>query len=304
MAGGRGATQLIQRYAIAVHGGCGRWQAVDTTRALRGVRAALATGRRILADGGHALDAVCAAVVILEDDPQFNAGTGSVLNRDGQIEMDASVMTGRELRCGGVAAIRRVKNPILVARSVMETTTHVLLGGGGALAFARRKGFADYDPTTAARRAGHRRAALASRLSAAGTVGAVARDATGEFAAATSTGGVTFKLRGRIGDSPIPGAGNYATPVAAASATGHGELMLRTLATKRVCDLVAAGKSARVAAQLVIAGLPAAEDHSAGMIAIDDDGHVGIAIRGGTMPHAWFVQGDARVRARMRFASR
>jgi beta-aspartyl-peptidase (threonine type) len=120
-----------------VHGGCGRWAAKDTARALAGVRAAVVAARRVLADGGRALDAVCAAVVLLEDDPLFNAGTGCVLNRDGIAEMDAAVMVGADLRCGGVAAITRVRNPVLVARRVMEATAHVLLVGAGATAFAR-----------------------------------------------------------------------------------------------------------------------------------------------------------------------
>src|SRR6185436_13990724 len=134
-------------------------------------------------------DAACAAVVVLEDDPQFNAGTGAVLNRDGEAELDASVMAGNDLRCGGVAAIMRVRNPVLVARRVMEDTPHVLLAGSGALAFARAAGFGDYDPVTREARERHAQA---------GTVGAVARDASGAFAAATSTGGMDMKLPGRV----------------------------------------------------------------------------------------------------------
>src|SRR5262245_40130627 len=289
----------MSRYAIAVHGGCGRWEKADAGRALDGVRAALQNGRRILDAGGSALDAACAAVVALEDDPLFNAGTGSVLNRDGDAEMDASVMAGASLSCGGVAAIRRVKNPVLVARKVMEQTPHVLLAGSGALEFARQLGFADHDPITPARRVRHRSAARAAGVPIGGTVGAVARDAAGQFAAATSTGGVTLKLPGRVGDSPIPGAGNYATPHAAASATGHGELLLRMLATKSVCDLIAAGKTARSAAHTIVSALPTADDQSAGVIVIDSASRIGVAVRGGVMPHAWFVQGDARVGARL-----
>ena len=290
----------MSRYAIAVHGGCGRWQASETARALRGVRAGLQVARRILHAGGTALDAVCAAIVVLEDDPLFNAGTGSVLNRDGDVEMDASVMVGENLGSGGVAALSRVRNPVLVARKVMEETPHVLLAGPGALAFARRQGFPNYDPVTNERRKRHRLVLRAVRVAAPGTVGAVARDAAGQFAAATSTGGVTLKLPGRIGDSPIPGAGNYATECAAASATGHGELMLRTLATKSVCDLIAGGKSAGSAARRVISALPAMGDESAGIIAVDRASRVGVALRNGVMPHAWYIEGDGRVVARVR----
>jgi beta-aspartyl-peptidase (threonine type) len=288
----------MPRYAILVHGGCGRWQRGDTPLALTGVRAAVHAGRAILADGGSALDAVCAAVVVLEDDPLFNAGTGSTLNRDGDAEMDAAVMLGEDLRCGAVAAIHRVKNPILVARKVMEETPHVLLAGPGALAFARSRGFDAYDPVSAQSRLRFRRARLAA--ASRGTVGAVALDATGRLAAATSTGGTVLKLPGRVGDSPIPGAGNYATPFAAASATGHGELVMRFLVTKSLCDRVAEGQSARRAASEAVRRLPLGRSDSVGVIALDRRARVGVAMRGGVMPHAWFVAGDPRIAVRLR----
>ncbi len=285
------------RWALVVHGGCGHWAERDSAAALAGVRAAVAVARRILAGGGTALDAVCAAVVTLENDPLFNAGTGSVLNRDGAVEMDASVMTGPDLRAGGVAAIARVRNPILVARKVMEATPHVLLAGAGATAFARAHGFADYDPIT---HASLRRFRLRAAARAPGTVGAVALDAAGALAAATSTGGVSSKLPGRVGDSPIPGAGNYATALAAASATGNGELMMRTLAAKAVCDLVAAGRTAQRAATTAVRALPARDGESGAMIALDARGRVGVAMRGGVMPRAWASAGAPRIRARLR----
>ncbi|HSD44581.1 MAG TPA: isoaspartyl peptidase/L-asparaginase [Burkholderiales bacterium] len=287
----------MARWAIVVHGGCGRWEAKDATAALAGVRAAAAAARRVLADGGRALDAVCAAVVVLEDDPIFNAGTGCALNRAGTAEMDAAVMTGEDLHCGGVAAITGVKNPVLVARKVMEATPHVLLAGAGATAFARAQGFVDYDPVT---RASLRRFRLRAAAVPPGTVGAVALDAGGRLAAATSTGGVSLKLPGRVGDSPIPGAGNYATPHAAASATGTGELMMRTLATKSACDLIAARGSARRAAVSAIRALPAQARDCGGMIVLDARGRVGIAMRGGVMPHAWCTERATRIAARLR----
>ncbi len=273
---------------IAVHGGCGRWTDADAERALRSLRAAAQIGRRMLEDGASALDAVCASVVHLEDDPLFNAGTGSVLNSDGEAEMDASVMVGRQFACGGVAALRRVKNPVLVARRVMEITPHALLAGEGALAFARRCGFEDYDPVVPARRRGAARG---------GTVGAVALDARGVFAAATSTGGTSMKLAGRIGDSPIPGAGNYANPGAAASATGTGELMMRFLAAKDVCDRISAGESAADAVQSVVEKLPVGSGQSAALIAVGPSGRPGFFARGGRLPHAWHCAGEARVHA-------
>ena len=285
-------------YAIAVHGGCGRWDGRDTRAALRGVRAAVEAAHRVLTGGGSAVDAVCAAVVVLEDDPLFNAGTGSTLNREGDAEMDASVMVGERLRCGGVAAIRRVRNPILVARRVMEETPHVLLAGRGATLFARSSGFRDYDPVTRKSRL-RLRGALAA---AAGTVGAVALDGEGRLAAATSTGGTALKLPGRVGDSPVPGAGNYATPSAAASATGRGELILRHAVTKSLCDRVAAGRSAARAAQETLRRLPLERGESVGVIALDKRARVGVAIRGGAMPHAWLVEGARRIVARMHLA--
>jgi beta-aspartyl-peptidase (threonine type) len=286
------------RYAIAVHGGCGRWDGRDTRGALRGVRAAVDAARRILGSGGSALDAVCAAVVVLEDDPLFNAGTGATLNRDGDVEMDASVMVGDELHCGGVAAIRRVRNPVLVARRVMEETPHVLLAGRGAKTFARRQGFRDYDPITPESRRRFRSAKAAE--AARGTVGAVALDAEGRLAAATSTGGIALKLPGRVGDSPVPGAGNYATPSAAASATGRGELILRHVVTKALCDRVAAGRGAARAARETLQRLPLERGDSVGVIALDRRAGIGVAIRGGAMPHAWYVAGARRVVARTR----
>jgi len=288
----------MPRYAIVVHGGCGRWDRGDTRAALSGVRAALDAGRQILAGGGAALDAVCAAVVALEDDPLFNAGTGSTLTRDGEAEMDAAVMVGEGLRCGGIAALQRVKNPVLVARKVMEDTSHVLLAGPGALAFARGEGFSDYDPVTAESRRRFRNARLAAAPQ--GTVGAVALDTERQLAAATSTGGVALKLPGRVGDSPIPGAGNYATPLAAASATGRGELILRYAVTKSLCDLVASGRDASAAAKESLETLLLAPRESVGVIALDRDARVGVAMRGGVMPHARYTAGAARVVARMR----
>jgi L-asparaginase / beta-aspartyl-peptidase len=291
----------MARYAIVVHGGCGRWEASATSGALKSLRRAALTGQHVLAAGGAALEAVCAAAVLLEDDPLFNAGTGATLNAEGEAELDASVMVGRGLRCGGVAAIRRVKNPVLVARKVMEETPHCLLAGAGAEAFARASGFADYDPVTPERRRGHDRALVAVGMPVGGTIGAIARDRDGGFAAATSTGGTALKLPGRVGDSPIPGAGNYATEHAAASATGHGELMLRAVATKAVCDLIGDGTTAGAAVRSIVASLPMQSGQSAGIIALDGRARVGVVMRGGVMPHAWCAEGkDARVIARLR----
>src|SRR5262249_1968640 len=193
------------------------------------------------------------------DNPIFNAGTGAVLNFDGFCELDACLMESRESRVGAVAALQRVKNPILVARKVMEETDHVMLAGDGAQRFARIMGFGDHDPVTPARRADweDKRKRLDEVLGkhslkmrrflkehpeyAGGTVGAAAVDSAGVLAAATSTGGVTMKMVGRVGDSPIAGAGNYASRHAAASATGTGEYVVRSLATRAISELVQHG---------------------------------------------------------------
>jgi beta-aspartyl-peptidase (threonine type) len=306
-------------YAIVVHGGAGRWEQEVEPALLAGVRHAAETGALILADGGTALDAAVAAVVAMEDDPVFNAGTGAALNIDGEAEMDAGVMVGHGLRTGNVGALKRVRNPVLVARKVMEETDHVLLVGEGAQRFARAFGFPDYDPVTAQRLADYRekfgmlragagrgRLLRLQRLVAGrpdlskGTVGAVVLDQVGGLAAATSTGGVTLKLAGRVGDTPIPGAGNYATPHAAVSATGWGELMLRCLAAKSVCDLVAGGHGAQEGVDEVIARMAAELGREVGFIAVDARGGVGLGHATASMPHAYLREGQGEAVARMR----
>jgi beta-aspartyl-peptidase (threonine type) len=283
-------------WAIAVHGGAGTWDEGKHERAVAGVRAAAARGSAVLTEGGSALDAVCACVVTLEDDPLFNAGTGSVLNRDGDAEMDASVATGHDLGFGAVAAIRRVSNPVLVARRVLERSGHVLLAGDGALRFARAQGFDDYDPITAQARAEWQRARADARL---GTVGAVALDVDGRLAAATSTGGTLLKLPGRVGDAPLPGAGTYATPHAAVSATGKGELMMRVLAARSICDFVESGLAAQDAVNRLLALMRDKVGADAGFIAIGRDGSIGVAHGTPYMVHAWATGSRPEISARM-----
>jgi L-asparaginase / beta-aspartyl-peptidase len=200
----------------------------------------LSAGRDVLAGAGSALEAVIQAVVVLEDDPLFNAGRGSVFTAAGTQEMDAALMDGCNLRAGAVAAIFGPRNPILAARAVMEHSACVLLVGEGAVAFRREQGLAFAEPGyfyTSERwralhedleRRGHGLAEDDDEQRRHGTVGAVARDCNGNLAAATSTGGMTGKMPGRVGDSPIIGAGTYANNSAcAASATGHGEMFIR-----------------------------------------------------------------------------
>jgi beta-aspartyl-peptidase (threonine type) len=306
--------------ALIVHGGAGNWRPGSGHDAIEGTSAAVAAGRRILAAGGSALDAACAAAVILEDNPIFNAGTGAVLNFDGFCELDACVMLGSHAEAGAVSALQRVKNPILVARKIMEETDHVMLTGDGAQRFARVMGFADYDPVTPARRAdwqdkrGHIDEILGANNPrvlkmhkflkdhpeyAGGTIGAIALDAHGVLCAATSTGGVTLKLAGRVGDTPLPGAGTYASRFAAASATGTGEFVMRTLATRQISDYVQQGKSLQEAMQTVLDQLGRDFDADVGFIAIDAKGNAVAQHRTRDMPHAWF-SGSGDIVAKMR----
>jgi beta-aspartyl-peptidase (threonine type) len=221
---------VMRKIAIAIHGGAGvigRMPAARQALYLAGLKRALDSGHEILEQGGSSLDAVSAAVVALEDDPLFNAGRGAVYNLAGKHELDASIMDGATLRAGAVAAVSRIKNPVLAARAVMEQSPHVLLAGKGAEDFARRQGLSFVSAKyfhTAARLAALRKGSKGHH----GTVGAVALDQHGNLAAATSTGGYTGKLAGRVGDSPIVGAGTYADNASCAvSGTGWGEAFIR-----------------------------------------------------------------------------
>ena len=275
--------------AIAVHGGAGRWMACDRTLAVAGVARAAAVGWQVLAAGGSAFDAVVEAVASLEDDPIFNAGTGSVLNARDDVEMDASVMAGDTLAAGGVACIQRVRNPVLVAKRVLQASDCVLLAGPAATAFAREQGFEDYDP-------GQPRAAHAGRRG--GTVGAVALDDAGRLAAATSTGGREGKPPGRVGDSPVPGAGNYADAAAAVSATGWGEQMLRYVTAKDVATRIARGALPEPALREALDDMARRFGEPIGAIALDARGRLGVVHGTEAMPHAWRRSGEPEVTAR------
>lgn len=260
-------------WTLVLHGGAGEWRDTHLPLALAGLRTAAQHVSATLAGGASALDAVCEAVAMLEDDPVFNAGTGSVLNRDGDVEMDASVMNGADLGFGAVAAIARVRNPVQVARCVMEQSAHALLAGAGALQFARLHGFADYDPITERARNEYLRR---TQPPAPGTVGAVALDIAGNLAAATSTGGIALKLPGRVGDSPLPGAGTYAGSAAAVSATGKGEQIMRMLAAKRIHDLIEAGHSANDAIAQLLSEIGRRVGSDAGFIAVTRHAEIGV----------------------------
>lgn len=295
---GGGSATGPGRYALVVHGGAGVITREDLTPEQEAaVRAALGdaleAGEAILRADGSALDAVTAAVRSLEDSPWFNAGRGSVLNREGHCEMDASIMEGATRRAGAVSGVREVRNPVLAARAVMERSAHVFLAGPGADAFARQEGLELAPPeyfVTEARRKQWRRIVdqlrtaapqaplwpLERKSDALGTVGAVAADRAGHVAAATSTGGLAGKLPGRVGDSPVIGAGTYADDATCAvSATGHGEFFLRAVVAHDVAARMRyRGLTVEAAAREVVWGELVASGGEGGVIAVDRGGRV------------------------------
>lgn len=277
----------MSTWTLAIHGGAGTISREELTAekeaAYRaGLRAALEAGGAVLAAGGSAEEAVVAAVTSLEDCPLFNAGRGSTFTAAGTIEMDAALMRG-DSQAGAVTGVTRIRNPILAAREVMRATPHVLLAGAAADGFAEAQGLAMEPPAyfeTAHRRA-QLQAAQAAHVVALdhdlparmGTVGAVARDASGALAAATSTGGMTNKRAGRVGDSPILGAGTWADGAVAVSCTGTGEAFLRCAAAHEISALVRlGGKSlAEAAEEVALRRVPAAGGRG-GLIAVDAAG--------------------------------
>jgi L-asparaginase / beta-aspartyl-peptidase len=260
---------------IAIHGGAGVVRADKPGARHRAVlKQALEAGYEVLITGGNSLDAVAAAVVVLEDSPLFNAGRGSCFNSDGEIEMDASIMEGATLRAGAVAAVRRIRNPVLAARAVMESSRHVLLAGSGAERFARKHGL-KLEPLQYFQTA-RRLSILKKRLKGYhGTVGAVALDAHGNLAAATSTGGYTGKLPGRIGDSPLIGAGNYADNRACAvSGTGLGEAFIRAVVGHDMCARMRYARASLAAAAAAALQNIARLGGDGGLVAVDRRGNV------------------------------
>lgn len=273
--------------ALAIHGGCGvaapeEWTAAEWAEARAALATALRAGWAVLSEGGSAVDAVAAAVIVLEDAPSFNAGHGAALTEDAIHELEASVMDGSGLRVGAVAGVRRVRNPVLAARSVMEDGRVVALAGEAADHFADALGLemVENEYFTTARRKGafaHLKAlSEAGRLSAAteadrhGTVGAVARDARGGLSAATSTGGFNDKPSGRIGDTPIPGAGVWArNGCCAVSCTGKGKAFLRHAAAHEVDARVRlGGETLDQAVHHVVNDAKVKEGAGAGVVAI------------------------------------
>ena len=284
--------------AIAVHGGAGALDDSGTSglgpEAPRqeGVGRAAAAAWEVLRGGGSALDAVVLAASLLEDDPTFNAGTGATLTASGDVELDASLMYGPTLSAGAVACVKDVKNPILLARAVLERSGHLLLVGEGASGFAREMGIPAWPnerlviPQQRARFDAAR--GVTPVQVGGGTIGAVARDRAGHVAAATSTGGTFLKRPGRVGDSPIIGAGTYADDLlAAVSATGHGEPIIRITLARLVADLVGAGRSAPAAASEGIRILGERVGGLGGVIVVGPSGEPGFAFNTPAMARAW-----------------
>lgn len=269
-------------WSILVHGGAGEVPIEKRPTHAAGCAAAVERGRAVLEAGGTALEAVAAAVVVLEDDPSFNAGTGASLNLDAVPELDASIMCGESLRAGAVCALVGFKNPVLVAQTALRRGEHVLYAAEGARRFALAHGFDEIpveELVTDAARAKLQAALAAGQAKnwAGGTVGAVARDSKGHVAAATSTGGTAGKYPGRVGDSPIVGAGSYADDrLGACSATGYGEGILKAVASYRATAL-AASVGPEAAASRMISELAERWSAPAGLILLDPDGRIGWA---------------------------
>ena len=290
--------------AIIVHGGAGAITTDRHDRLRAGVRAAAEAGDAILAAGGSALDAVVAAVRVLEDDPEYNAGRGSALTRDGTVETDASVMDGARHRVGAVAAVPDLGNAVALARAVLDAGEHVILAGPSAWRFAAEVGITPAPPgSLITERARARLDALEGTVGALagtdalagsdalkGTVGAVARDRDGHFAAATSTGGIVGKRSGRVGDSPIPGAGTWADGACAISATGDGEAILRVALSRSIAARIAAGTPLDTAVREGLRELARITGGSAGVIGVDAGGVIGLQLSP-TMPIAAIAHG-------------
>ena len=282
----RSKTDRRRTAALVVHGGAGADPADAPDELRDGIRAALVAGWAVLAHGGTSLDAVEVAVRVLEDLPRFNAGRGSVLTSAGTIEVDASIMEGDQLRCGAVAAVSRIANPVTLARRVLDDGRHVLLAGDGALAFARAVGVPECDPSSliTARRQRGRTPELA------GTVGAVALDVHGTIAAATSTGGLAGKLPGRIGDTPLIGCGTYAdSALGGVSCTGDGEAIIRVVLARHALDVLRESEDPDYAAHVAVDLLVEAGRGDGGLILLDTLGRVGYAQSTALMPVGWMT---------------
>ena len=304
-------------YSLMVHGGAGALDNVkdDKTavRYLESIRRILEHGREILELGGSALQAVEACASLLEDDPVFNAGCGSVLNENGKVEMDAAIMDGRDLSAGAVAAVDNIANPIQLARFVMTESEHVMLIAEGAMRFADHCGMERAPENyfyTPERVEQLKQARLKHKImldhddletdsedQKYGTIGAIAKDLNGNLAAATSTGGIVNKRMGRVGDSPIIGAGVYAdNETCAVSATGYGEDFMRSVISKTIADFIyMKGMNAEEATHAGIDYLMRKVKGRGGVIVIDHDGNCASGFTTKKMIHGWIEHGGEAI---------
>lgn len=298
--------------ALVIHGGAGviersALSAADEREVRAALNRALDAGNAVLAKGGSALDAVTAAVVTMEESPQFNAGKGAVFNAEGRHELDAAIMEGHTRRAGAVAGVTTVRSPVKLARAVMEHSPHVMLAGAGAEKFAdtrpelervenswfdteRRR--QQLEAAQAKEKAG---AALVEKGKYFGTVGAVALDAQGHIAVATSTGGMTNKRWGRVGDSPVIGAGTWADERCGVSGTGWGEFYIRNAVAHDICARIAyRGDTLSMAADEVINKVVPGAGGDGGAIALDRDGNIAMPFNTTGMYRAWIKPDGSR----------
>ncbi len=298
-------------YGIVIHGGAGTILRENMTAEREAayhasLGEALAAGYSVLEGGGSAVDAVIAAIRVMEDDSLFNAGRGAVFTNEGTNELDAAVMRGSDRNAGAVAGVRNIRNPIELARIVMDESPHVLLTGEGAETYARQFGVEEADPSyffTESRWEALERAREADSFGAAerpgedrmiGTVGAVARDRNGDLAAATSTGGMTNKRFGRVGDVPLIGAGTYASNESCAiSATGHGEYFIRNVVARDICARMEhIGESLEEAAEALVLDRLVAHGGTGGVVGIDRNGHIAMTLNTPGMYRGHYLAGS------------
>jgi L-asparaginase / beta-aspartyl-peptidase len=297
--------------SLIVHGGAWRIDPATHPDHLKGVEAAAGLAWKLLHEGASALDVVEKAVMLLEDDPTFDSGVGSVLTQAGEIEQDAMIMDGESLAMGAVGAVQGIKNAIHLARLVMEKTDHHFIVGSGARQFALQNGLELVPQSVLTVERELKRfqnyqthppqlddEAFTFGKSG-GTVGAVAMDERGNIAAATSTGGTAYSLAGRVGDSPIVGSGTYAdNETGGASATGHGEKIMRVVLAKYATDLIRMGYTAQQAAETAIQHMERRVNGFGGIIVLDRDGGLGFAHNTPHMSVAWFAE-DGQLHTRM-----
>ena len=293
------------RPAILVHGGAWATPEAEREDHLKGVHRASIIGFETLLSGGSAVDAVQGAVEHMEADPTFNAGRGAALNARGEVQLDAAIMNGEDLEAGSVACVSGVLHAVALARAVMESSRHLMLVGDGALELARESGIATCAPESLIEDRERKRFEKAKRfkkpgaldeldglVSPADTVGAVACDRDGHVAAATSTGGALLKLPGRVGDSPLVGAGLYADDRrGAASSTGWGEGIMRVVMAHRAVESLTSGIGPREAAQQAIHVLESRTRGRGGIIVVDSKGELGFAFNTPSMAHAYLAEG-------------